>query len=63
MLLLSPTPLEIILVLLPMSLTRINKSRDSMIETNTERHLNRMSLNWKQDQVLSSVCDGIYGDL
>lgn len=55
MLLLSPTPLEIILVLLPMSLTRINKSCDSMTVTDRERYINRMSLNWKQDQVLSSV--------
>lgn len=55
MLLQSPTVLVIILVILPISLTRINRSCDSMTMTETERHINRMSLKWKQDQVLSSV--------
>lgn len=55
MLLQSPTVLVIILVILPISLTRINRSCDSMTMTETERHINRMSLKWKQDQVLSSI--------
>lgn len=63
-----PATVETILVLVPLSLTRISNSWDGTTVADRERCINRMPLNWKQDQVLlSSVCcfygEDIYGGL